>query len=187
MSSRSPRIITLFCLRVQSASFNFPGSLPDVITVTENHRNLTHQEIQAVAARYANQHRAGDVGGGGCGGGERQDMIMDWSFLGAVDESQPRVSGLGFSSEVEYMAVDEDQLHAPWALDGHILRGADDDRHYCNDYNDAPARASGFLQEGYADLVASKYQDQDRKDLGGGSRFENRNRIRIGRATETVD
>ncbi|KAK4755934.1 hypothetical protein SAY87_009691 [Trapa incisa] len=110
MSSRSRRIITLFCLRVQRASFNFPGSLPDVITVTENHRNLTHQEIQALAARYANQHRAGDVGGGG-------------------------------------------------------------------------GKSSAFL------ILLFSLKDQDRKDLGGGSRFENRNRnrIRIGRATETVD
>ncbi|KAK4792271.1 hypothetical protein SAY86_022706 [Trapa natans] len=136
----------LFCLRGSNAKFNFP-STPSEISAGTGH-NLTHQEIQAVAARYANgressgmeeaegrpaasYHEASSLQGSG-GGGEQEGGVgnMDWSFLGALNERDiGGISDFGFSysEEYDYMTMESDQLHhypPPPAVEGNAGHGS---------------------------------------------------------------
>lgn len=64
---------------------------------------------------------------------------MDWSFLGALDENEGRVSDFRFPySDVEYMTMDGNQLHPPPAFDTNV-RDADED----HDWDDGASDGGG--------------------------------------------
>ncbi|KAJ4708933.1 Ethylene-responsive transcription factor [Melia azedarach] len=97
----------LFCLRGPDAKFNFPDNPPsDIAGVGE--RSLTSQEIQVIAARFANEEpvrNSSSASGSGSGGSHfanvDSDMAIDWSFLSMLDSNEG-ASDFGLYSGMEY-------------------------------------------------------------------------------------
>lgn len=140
----------LFCLRGRDAKFNLPSSPPDIVGA----HNLNHQEIQAVAARCANESECpGTEAGAGSeppsstdhaasqGGGEHS---IDWSFLGALDESEGRVSDFGLVySEYEYLTGKYHLHYPPPAVHSEVGDGADNDDDHEDDNDGGSGGAGG--------------------------------------------
>ncbi|KAJ8767501.1 hypothetical protein K2173_017545 [Erythroxylum novogranatense] len=110
----------LYCLRGGDAKFNFPGNPPDIA----DRQSLNPQEIQAVAARYANEEPATDGSGleahssrgvlehcttsTSSSDGALQvdgDAALDWSFLNMLD-SNNSVSEFGLYPWQDSMSGD---------------------------------------------------------------------------------
>ncbi|OWM84085.1 ethylene-responsive transcription factor ERF017-like [Punica granatum] len=142
----------LFCLRGQNAKFNFPSSPPDIVGA----HNLSPQEIQAVAARFANEHHPGPEGESSIDEPPRSSGVaaqgsggnsIDWSFLGALHENEGRVSDFGFLySEMEYM-IGSHQLHSPLAMDSDVRDGHDEDDHDHDDNDDGSGSGGNYTYQ----------------------------------------
>ncbi|KAJ4848876.1 hypothetical protein Tsubulata_044103 [Turnera subulata] len=118
----------LYCLRGRGAKFNFPDNPPDIV----GGRSLSPQEIQVVAARFANEEAANasasgtttttttcpnlvprsshvmqDYTSSSSGTGAAQvgcdNMGIDWSFLNLLDSTNEDPSGFELYSGLDNM------------------------------------------------------------------------------------
>lgn len=113
----------LYCLRGRHAQFNFPDSPPEI----PGAQGLTHQEIRAVAARFANEcpegsgqsrrnedghgheHRraalpsAAREGDNNGNGGDSGSNDMDWSFLDELANNDCAGCGFGLYGGLDYV------------------------------------------------------------------------------------
>lgn len=103
----------LYCLRGSGAKFNFPDNPPDIV----GGQSLSSQEIQEVAARFANEeptssstdmrgesseHVENDTSSSSDGGA---GDTIDWSFLNLLDSSEG-ASDFGLYHGLDHMGGD---------------------------------------------------------------------------------
>lgn len=108
----------LYCLRGTGAKLNFPDNPPDIIV---GGRSLSHQEVQEVAARFANEEPAPSSAAMGgessshvenytsssseCGAGQMDSDTIDWSFLNMLDSNEG-ASDFGLYHGLDHMGGD---------------------------------------------------------------------------------
>lgn len=119
----------LFCLRGRDARFNFPENPPLELDVTgpgpegARARSLTPQEIQVIAARFANEEpprnsldhtnnnnnnnnnicTSSSSDGGALQVASDTSTTIDWSFLNMLDSNEG-ASDFGFYSEMDHIS-----------------------------------------------------------------------------------
>ncbi|KAJ6743325.1 ETHYLENE-RESPONSIVE TRANSCRIPTION FACTOR ERF016 [Salix viminalis] len=108
----------LYCLRGSGAKLNFPDNPPDIV----GGRSLSPQEVQEVAARFANEEPAAPssaaMGGESsshaenytsssseCGAGQMDSDTIDWSFLNMLDSNEG-ASDFGLYHGLDHMGGD---------------------------------------------------------------------------------